>query len=126
MTSRTATLPHYRALPRFQVNRLTHAHAMALNGENPVMRGNVVMSPPTPVTLLRHCRCQDCEQWVRHPRNECAEGIVRNGRLPVPEFPADAWHYCGLYDGPQISKDVWVWHHDQGEHSHAGSGTESD
>jgi hypothetical protein len=23
--------------------------------------------------------------------------------------PPDAWHYCSHYNGPQISKDVWVW-----------------
>ena len=25
------------------------------------------------------------------------------------DSPPDAWHYCALYYGPQISKDVWVW-----------------
>jgi hypothetical protein len=65
--------------------------------------------PPAQATILRHCRCQDCGHWVGRPHNECAEGIVRNGVMPVPEYPPDAWHFCALYDGPQISKDVWVW-----------------
>jgi len=70
---------------------------------------NVPALPPRNVTILRHCRCQDCEHWIGHPYNECDEGIVRNGVKPVPEYPPDAWHYCALYDGPQVSKDVFVW-----------------
>jgi len=23
--------------------------------------------------------------------------------------PPDAWHYCALYHGSQVSRDVWVW-----------------
>lgn len=69
-------------------------------------------SPEPPsghVTILRHCRCRDCEHWAAHPHNECIHGIIRNGLKPVPEFPADGWHYCALYHGPRFSGDVLVW-----------------
>jgi hypothetical protein len=39
----------------------------------------------------------------------CRHGIICNGVQDVPDYPADAWHYCALYRGPQISRDVWVW-----------------
>ena len=68
-----------------------------------------LIMPSRQVTVLRHCRCKDCGNWVRHPQSECVHGLVRNGLTPAPEFSADAWHYCALYDGPQISKDVFVW-----------------
>ena len=108
MTSTDATLPHYRALPRFPDDRPHARTRVGANPRNPVMRGNAVM-PPCHVTILRHCRCQDCEHWIRPPYNECRHGIIRNGVKERPEFPADAWHYCALYQGPQISKDVFVW-----------------
>jgi len=71
--------------------------------------GRTRKAPPAQVTILRHCRCQDCEHWIRHPHNECRHGIISNGVKERPEYPADAWHYCALYRGPQISKDVFVW-----------------
>ena len=61
------------------------------------------------VTILRHCRCRDCRHWIGEPHSECAHGIIRNGVSEQPEYPPDTWHYCALYHGPQISKDVWVW-----------------
>ena len=64
---------------------------------------------PIPATILRYCRCMDCRHWIAEPHSECIHGIIRNGVKPVPEYPADAWHYCALYHGPQVSKDVWVW-----------------
>ena len=65
--------------------------------------------PPRPATVLKHCRCMDCRHWIGEPHSECVHGIIRNGVKPVPEYPADAWHWCALYHGPQVSKDVWVW-----------------
>jgi len=69
----------------------------------------VSMSPPAPATILKHCRCRDCRKWIGKPYSECRHGIIRNGVKEPPEYPAEAWHYCALYRGPQISKDVWVW-----------------
>ena len=65
--------------------------------------------PPQLATVLRYCRCMDCRHWIGEPYSECVHGIIRNGVKPVPEYPADAWHYCALYHGPQVSKDVLVW-----------------
>ena len=59
--------------------------------------------------LLKHCRCIDCRNWIKAPYSECRYGIIRNGVKDTPDFPADAWHYCARYQGPQISRDVWVW-----------------
>jgi hypothetical protein len=39
----------------------------------------------------------------------CRHGLIVNGVKGVPEYPADAWHYCAMYHGFQISKEVWVW-----------------
>ena len=39
----------------------------------------------------------------------CRHGLIVNGVRAVPEYPADEWHYCAMYHGPQISKEVWVW-----------------
>ena len=72
-------------------------------------RNSRLIPPPARVTILRHCRCIDCEQWIKHPYNACEHGLISNGVKDKPEYPADAWHYCALYDGPQISKDVFVW-----------------
>jgi len=87
---------------------------MCIGGQNnhqSLQSHRTVRTPPTPIpaTILRHCRCVDCGHWVREPYNECAHGIIRNGVQPVLEFPPDAWHWCALYDGPQISRDVWLW-----------------
>ena len=65
--------------------------------------------PPLAVTVLKHCRCVDCRHWLREPYSMCKHGIICNGVKETPQFPPDAWHYCVLYYGPQISRDVWVW-----------------
>ena len=41
-------------------------------------------TPPGQVTILRHCRCQDCRHWIRAPY----AGLVVNGVKAVPEYPA--------------------------------------
>jgi hypothetical protein len=76
---------------------------------------------PAPATILRHCRCSDCEHWS-DVRGAC--GVLPFTRfIPRDDVPAlirrfwtDAgmvdpreWHYCACYHGPQVSKDVWVW-----------------
>ena len=74
-------------------------------------------SPPSiHVTILRYCRCQDCHKFVRTLSGDmiCQEGIGGMGVVwgtgeRICDPPPDAWHYCSGYDGPQISKDVWVW-----------------
>ena len=66
-------------------------------------------TPPSQVTILKHCRCQDCRHWLRAPYAMCRHGLVVNGVKAIPEYPADEWHYCAMYHGPQVSKEVWVW-----------------
>ena len=83
--------------------------AIAVNRENPVTPGNAV-------TLLRHCRCIDCRKFTQDAVGEyfCEDyiggtAIVWGTGRRVCDPPPDAWHYCAGYDGPQISKDVFVW-----------------
>ena len=95
-------------------SRLSPTRTRARDGAYTPKPGNQPVTgnrsaPPDHVTILRHCRCQDCEHWIRHPYTECRHGIIRNGVKEQPEYPAEAWHYCALYRGPQISKDVFVW-----------------
>lgn len=72
-------------------------------------------APSSGVTVLKHCRCSDCRKLSKVGDGYvCAEHIGGTAVVwatgehlcdPAP----DAWHYCAGYDGPQISKDVWVW-----------------
>jgi len=64
-------------------------------------------APSAQVTTLKHCRCVDCLFWRAAPVSECRHGTIRNG-IGDPEYPPNAWHYCALYHGPQISLDVWT------------------
>jgi hypothetical protein len=78
------------------------------------------------VTILRHCRCIDCRKFFRDVHGEyfCQDYI---GGTKITwgtgerkcEPPPEAWHYCSMYDGPQISKDVWVWKRQQEGENHA-------
>lgn len=61
------------------------------------------------MTILKHCRCQDCGRWIQPPYSMCRLGIIVNGLKSTPEFPADAWHWCARYNGPPRSTDVWEW-----------------
>ena len=71
--------------------------------------------PPSAATILRHCRCMDCRGFSEVAgQSYCAEGIggtkvvwATGERFCSPT--PDQWHYCARYDGPQISKDVWIW-----------------
>lgn len=47
----------------------------------------------------------------------CSHGIIVNGIRGQPDYPPDAWHYCADYNGPQISKDIWIWKYQKGEAS---------
>lgn len=63
-----------------------------------------ILPAPGPVTLLKHCRCADCL------RSKVPVGSSPACPLPcVCLPPADEWHYCAAYHGPQISKDVRAW-----------------
>jgi len=73
-------------------------------------------APPASVTVLRHCRCIDCRKFSQDAAGEyfCEDriggvAIVWPTGRRICEPPPDAWHYCAGYDGPQISKDVFVW-----------------
>jgi hypothetical protein len=78
---------------------------------NEVVTGN--LPPSVEGTVLKHCRCIDCRNWIGADLR-CRAGI---GGLAVVwatgarrcDPPPDAWHYCRDYDGPQMSTDVWVW-----------------
>ena len=91
----------------------------------------LVAPPAARVTILRHCRCVDCRKLFRDTRGECFCRDFRGGTATVwatgrryCDPPPEVWHYCAGYDGPQISKDVWVWHY--GEESHARTDSGSD
>ena len=50
-------------------------------------------------------KVQPAGQHVRR-RHRRHVAPVGNGQQVEP---ADQWHYCAFYQGPQVSKDVWVW-----------------
>ena len=120
------SLPPYRALPVFPVDRHP-ARARARDGaytpkpgKEPVRTetGKAPLAPSTPsadVTILRHCRCQDCIGFSgKAGQYVCVHDIggtkitwATGQRQCDP--PPDAWHHCSHYHGPQISTDVWVW-----------------
>ena len=65
--------------------------------------------------ILKHCRCMDCCNFSQiNGEHFCSEYIGgtkvtwATGRRQC-DPPPEAWHYCSHYDGPQISKDVWLW-----------------
>ncbi|HUT56496.1 MAG TPA: hypothetical protein VNA25_01325 [Phycisphaerae bacterium] len=78
-------------------------------------------APPSPATVLRHCRCQDCAHWSndqgaccvlpfrRYVPREDYHPAMRRFWSDLGMIRPDQWHYCARYHGPQISKDVWVW-----------------
>ena len=115
--------PHARARAREGVN--------GESGSKPVTRGNPVTPPPPQgATILRHCRCEDCVNWRTLFGCRVLPFVPYVPRQAYPEplrkFWSDAgmirpgeWHYCALYQGPQISKDVLVVKHPQGGESHA-------
>jgi hypothetical protein len=62
---------------------------------------------PANVTILRRCRCVNYLLWPRAPYGQCRHGIIRNSVEKV-DYPPEAWHYCALYGGPMLSRDVFV------------------
>ena len=86
-----------------------------------------VMAPSVrSVTILRHCRCIDCRKFFRNAAGTCfcrdyigGTKIVWATGKRVCDPPPEAWRYCAGYDGPQISKDIFVWKYQQGGESHA-------
>ena len=89
---------------------------------------------PGSVTILKHCRCEDCRNFFDVAGEYfCSEHVggtkVRwsDGHREC-DPPPDAWHYCAYYHGPQVSRDVWVWpkgsplDHDVGPRSHDSRG----
>jgi len=68
-----------------------------------------MLPPSLHVILLRHCRCQDCRHLLKGLRPNSLSGSQCGRGMLVAEESVEAWHYCAEYDGPQVSKDVWVW-----------------
>lgn len=100
----------------------THApaHARARAREQRVDTGPLQtpqpLHVPGAVTLLKHCRCMDCRRFHEDIHGEFfCESYIGGTRVEWAtgkrycDPPADAWHYCADYHGPQISKDVWAW-----------------
>jgi hypothetical protein len=80
------------------------------------MRGNAVMEAPLgKVTILRHCRCIDCQKFMQAGGMYFCQDYIGGTAIVwatgkrVCDPPPGAWHYCSCYDGPQISTDIWVW-----------------
>jgi hypothetical protein len=74
--------------------------------------------PPSTVTLLRHCRCQDCQRFSRDGnRYTCDAGIGgtkvgwSDGHAECDPAP-HAWHYCAEYLGPTAGRHLVVWRYD--------------
>ena len=118
------TFPGLRPL-RVCARARVYAHAR-IGGHTPKagnqpVTGNRAEPPPVSVTILRHCRCQDCRRWDDTVGQCEARGLVRY--VPKADYePAmqpfwsdlgmirpEQWHYCADYHGPQISMDVWAW-----------------
>ena len=83
-------------------------------------------APPSPdVVVLKHCRCMDCRKFSQAGSDYfCDEhmggtAIVWSTGKRTCDPPPDVWQYCACYDGPQISKDVWVWRRSR----HVGPGS---
>jgi hypothetical protein len=74
-----------------------------------------MVAPPGAATILRHCRCSDCLNFSRVGGEYfCSQHIGGTAVVwatgeRVCDSPPDAWHYCALYRGPRVSKDVLVW-----------------
>ncbi len=93
------------------------AHARgAQSGDKPLQPMQPMRAPlPGFVTVLKHCRCQDCRHFhCVAGEYYCTEHVggtkVRwSDGYRQCDPPPDAWHYCALYHGPQISRDVWAW-----------------
>lgn len=61
----------------------------------------VRLAPPSG-TLLKYCRCIDCERWPAG-----CEINWTNAR-GVELFSPRAWHWCARYVGPRLIDDDWI------------------
>ena len=72
-------------------------------------------APAEADVILKHCRCMDCRNFSQVGTDYfCSEyiggtSVVWTTGKRECDLPQDAWHYCSHYDGPQSSKDVWLW-----------------
>jgi hypothetical protein len=72
-------------------------------------------APAEADVILKHCRCMDCRNFSQVGQDYfCSEYIGGTSVVWATgkrecDPPQDAWHYCSHYDGPQSSKDVWLW-----------------
>lgn len=77
---------------------------------------------PFDVIVLWHCRCADCGHWQpaygrcfihgfrRYmPPSDYRKWARQFGQDTAGTVNPDQWIWCVGYDGPQISKDVWLW-----------------
>ena len=78
--------------------------------------GIATVDLPTATTAaLRHCRCIDCRNFSRVGQDYFCSHYIGGTKVTWAtgkrecDPPPEAWHYCACYDGPQVSKDVWVW-----------------
>ena len=83
-------------------------------------------APAEADVVLKHCRCMDCRNFSQVGQDYfCSEYIGGTSVVWATgkrecDPPQDAWHYCSHCDGPQISKNVWLW--PRGSH-HVGAGS---
>ena len=78
-------------------------------------RPESVHVPAKEDVILKHCRCMDCRNFSQIDGEYfCSEYIGgtkatwATGRRQC-DPPPEAWHYCSHYEGPQISKAIWLW-----------------
>jgi hypothetical protein len=89
------------------------------------------VAPPAPATILRYCRCSDCLNFSRvEGEYFCSQHIGGTAVVWATgqrfcEPPPDAWHYCALYRGPRVSKDILVWRRATPRAAQVGAGSKS-
>jgi hypothetical protein len=87
------------------------------------------VAPPAPATILRHCRCSDCLNFSRVGGEYFCSQHIGSTRVVwatgerVCDSPPDTWHYCALYRGPRVSKDVLVWRRATPRAAQVGAGS---
>jgi hypothetical protein len=76
---------------------------------------------PVAATVLKHCRCTDCRRWnlqagmcfelglSQYVPRDTYPPLLRKSWSDTGMIDPNEWHYCALYHGPQISKDIWAW-----------------
>ncbi len=85
--------------------------------------------PPGSVTVLKHCRCQDCRNFHCVAGEYCCRDGIGGTKVVwatgerICDPPPETWHYCAGYHGPQISRDVWVWPKGSHQAAQVGAGS---